>query len=110
MQPFDKADQLEIPAEESPKAAKPGEPAAETPDQMVANLEKKAEELQKQLDAKLAEIKAEPPTAEPPAKAGQAQKAPEPSEKAVADLEKVVKDLQQALEESLGKLPPGAEA
>lgn len=110
MQPFEKAEAPETPADESPKAGtKPGEPAAETPEQMIANLEKKAEELQKQLDAKLAEIKAEPPPAEPPAKAGEAPKAPEPSEKAVTDLEKVVKDLQQALEESMGKLPPGAE-
>jgi hypothetical protein len=76
---------------------------------MIANLEKKAEDLQKQLDAKLAEIKAEPPPAEPPAKAGETAKAPEPSEGAVNNVEKLVQDLQKSLEEAMGKLPPGAE-
>lgn len=88
-------------------AAPPEAPApAETPEEMIASLEKRAEELKKELDAKLAELKAPEapaPEAETPAAAGDAA---QPSEKAVGKLEAAVADLQQALEEALGKLPP----
>jgi hypothetical protein len=98
LQPFEQGDATPA-AEPSPKAA-----GQETPEQMLANLEKKAEELQAQLDAKLAELKAEPPPPEPPT--GEPPKAPEPNEQAVGEVEKAVKELQQALEEAMGKLPP----
>jgi hypothetical protein len=101
MEPFEKSDAPEAPAEQSPKAA---DATQETPEQMVANLEKKAEELQKQLDAKLAELKVETVPPEPPA--GEPANAPEASEQAVGEVEKAVQDLQKALEEALGKLPP----
>jgi hypothetical protein len=100
-QPFESADAPE-PAPEAPKAGA----KEETPEEMVANLEKKAEELQKKLDAKLAELKVEAAPPEPPA--GEPAQAPEASEKAVGEVEKAVQDLQKALEEALGKLPPGA--
>ncbi|MCB9936374.1 MAG: hypothetical protein H6840_11860 [Planctomycetes bacterium] len=94
------------PPDEAPEPPPSAEPAAppESPEEMLSQLQKQAEELRKELDAKLAELKT-PPEAAPPEGAAPAAEAPQPSENAVSKLEKAVQELQSALDEHLGNLP-----
>jgi hypothetical protein len=82
-------------------------PEGETPEEMVAALEKQVEEMQKELEAKLEQFKtpevAEMAKGEAPA-AGEAPQ----TEPSVGDLEKAIADLQKTLESELGKLPPSS--
>lgn len=92
---------------EPASAAPAPAPEGETPEQMVAALEKKVEEMQKELEAKLEQFKT-PEAAEmaggeaPPT--GEAAQA----EPTVSDLEQAIADLQKTLETELGKLPPSS--
>jgi hypothetical protein len=90
------------PADEA--GAEPGQP----PEEAVADLQKKADELQNELDKKLADLKAkggEPPAEAPAAEAPTAE-APEPTQQAVDQLQQAIENMQKSLEEQLGKLQP----
>ncbi|MCG3184922.1 MAG: hypothetical protein ICCCNLDF_03085 [Planctomycetes bacterium] len=89
-----------------PAAAAPAPaPEGETPEQMVAALGKKIEEMQKELEAKLEQFKT--PDAAEMAKPESPGDAPQ-AEPSMADLQKALTDLQKTLEAELGKLPPSS--